>query len=78
MKFLDSKIEGCHRVELEKHGDERGFFARLFCDRDYKDIESCPTANSLDSEILSLPIGDQLETFEVKQVINEIRNFFKA
>ncbi len=46
--------------------------------RDYKDIESCPTANSLDSEILSLPIGDQLETFEVKQVINEIRNFFKA
>ena len=38
MKFLDSKIEGCHRVELEKHGDERGFFARLFCDQEYKDI----------------------------------------
>ena len=26
MEFLDSKIEGCHRVELDKHGDERGFF----------------------------------------------------
>ena len=38
MKFLDSKIEGCHRVELEKHGDERGFFARLFCNQEYKDI----------------------------------------
>ena len=38
MKFLDSKIEGCHRVELQKHGDERGFFARLFCEQEYKDI----------------------------------------
>ena len=38
MKFLDSKIDGCHRVELEKRGDERGFFARLFCDQEYQEI----------------------------------------
>ena len=38
MNFLDSKIEGCHRLELEKHGDERGFFARLFCTQEYKDF----------------------------------------
>ena len=34
MDFLDSKIEGCYRVELERHGDERGFFARLFCEKE--------------------------------------------
>ena len=38
MKFLDSKIDGCYRVELEKRGDERGFFARLFCDQEYQEI----------------------------------------
>jgi dTDP-4-dehydrorhamnose 3,5-epimerase len=38
MKFANSKIDGCHRVELEKHGDERGFFARLFCEKELLNI----------------------------------------
>jgi dTDP-4-dehydrorhamnose 3,5-epimerase len=38
MKFLHTKIVDCFRVELEKHGDDRGFFARLFCTQECKDI----------------------------------------
>ena len=31
MKFLTTGLEDAHLVELEKRGDDRGFFARSFC-----------------------------------------------
>lgn len=31
MKFLPTTIPGAHVIELDKRGDERGFFARYFC-----------------------------------------------
>lgn len=31
MKFTETTVEGCHVVELEPIGDERGFFARAWC-----------------------------------------------
>jgi len=35
MKFIKTDIEGAFVVELEKFGDERGFFARAFCEKEF-------------------------------------------
>lgn len=35
MKFHKGSVEGARLVELEKRGDERGFFARLFCEKEF-------------------------------------------
>lgn len=31
MKFTKTQIEGVYLIDLQPHGDERGFFARMFC-----------------------------------------------
>jgi dTDP-4-dehydrorhamnose 3,5-epimerase len=36
MKFLPTSLSGAFTIELEKRGDERGFFARFFCEREFK------------------------------------------
>ena len=35
MIFTPTPIAGAYLVELEKRGDERGFFARLFCEKEF-------------------------------------------
>jgi dTDP-4-dehydrorhamnose 3,5-epimerase len=35
MRFVETPIGGCYTVELEKHGDARGFFARLYCAKEF-------------------------------------------
>jgi dTDP-4-dehydrorhamnose 3,5-epimerase len=35
MKFVETKIQGAFVVEVEPHRDERGFFARSFCQREF-------------------------------------------
>ncbi len=35
MKFHETPLPGARLIELEKRGDERGFFARLFCEREF-------------------------------------------
>jgi len=35
MKFVETAIEGAFVVEIEPHTDERGFFARSFCQREF-------------------------------------------
>jgi len=35
MKFHATPLGGARLVELEKRGDERGFFARMFCEREF-------------------------------------------
>jgi dTDP-4-dehydrorhamnose 3,5-epimerase len=35
MQFHRVPLKGAHLVELEKHGDGRGFFARYFCEREF-------------------------------------------
>lgn len=31
MRFVETELEGAYLIELDRHGDERGFFARLWC-----------------------------------------------
>jgi dTDP-4-dehydrorhamnose 3,5-epimerase len=35
MLFRPTKLEGVRLIELEPHRDERGFFARTFCEREF-------------------------------------------
>lgn len=36
MRFVDSGLAGAYVIELEPHADERGFFARSFCQREFE------------------------------------------
>ena len=35
MKFVPTPLAGAYVIELDKREDERGFFARLFCEREF-------------------------------------------
>jgi dTDP-4-dehydrorhamnose 3,5-epimerase len=43
MKFIDTPLDGAYLIDLEKRGDERGFFARFFCAREFAEhgLETC-------------------------------------
>lgn len=36
MKFEETKLKGAYVIELERRGDERGYFARAFCRREFE------------------------------------------
>lgn len=35
MKFTPLPLDGAYRIDLERRGDERGFFARIFCEEEF-------------------------------------------
>ena len=35
MRFHKTPLEGAYRIELDKRGDDRGFFARVFCESEF-------------------------------------------
>jgi len=35
MKFLSTPLDGARLIELDRLGDDRGFFARVFCEREF-------------------------------------------
>ena len=37
MIFTETKIPGCFVIELETREDDRGFFARLYCEQEFRD-----------------------------------------
>lgn len=37
MKFHPTPLPGAFLIELERRGDDRGFFARLFCEKEFAD-----------------------------------------
>jgi dTDP-4-dehydrorhamnose 3,5-epimerase len=38
MKFHETTLKGAYLIELEKRGDERGFFARAFCTDEFQKL----------------------------------------
>lgn len=38
MKFTESKLKGAWLVEIEKIGDDRGFFGRAWCEREFGEL----------------------------------------
>ena len=41
MKFTKTPIEGVYLIDLEKRGDDRGFFARSFCVNEFREAGLC-------------------------------------
>lgn len=39
MKFIETKLKGAFVIELERVTDERGFFSRVWCKREFKTYE---------------------------------------
>ena len=37
MKFVETELKGAYIIELERREDERGFFARAFCQNEFTD-----------------------------------------
>jgi dTDP-4-dehydrorhamnose 3,5-epimerase len=42
MIFTQSRLPGAYVIEMEKRGDERGFFARAFCEREFAALHLSP------------------------------------
>lgn len=38
MKFIDTDLKGAYVIDLEPRKDDRGFFARTFCKREFNEI----------------------------------------
>ncbi|MDR0610345.1 MAG: dTDP-4-dehydrorhamnose 3,5-epimerase [Planctomycetaceae bacterium] len=38
MKFFELKLSGAYRINVEPHGDERGWLTRLFCANELREI----------------------------------------
>lgn len=36
MQYTEIFLQGAYLIDLEKHGDERGFFARIFCEEEFR------------------------------------------
>jgi dTDP-4-dehydrorhamnose 3,5-epimerase len=47
MKFTETPLPGAFIIDLEKRGDDRGFFARFFCEREFQ-------AQGLNSRIVQI------------------------
>ncbi len=39
MQFHETPLAGAYVIELEKRGDDRGFFARAFCQREFAEFD---------------------------------------
>lgn len=54
MKFTETAVQGAYEVELEPKGDDRGFFARVFCEDEFRNAglenKFCQFNNSLSRE----------------------------
>lgn len=54
MIFIETPLAGAYLIDLEKKGDDRGFFARAFCEREFSQNRLvqhfCQVNNSLSSQ----------------------------
>jgi dTDP-4-dehydrorhamnose 3,5-epimerase len=56
--FTETKLKGAFIIDLERRTDERGFFARVFCQRDFRDFGLNPLVSQ--ASIASNPIAGTL------------------
>jgi dTDP-4-dehydrorhamnose 3,5-epimerase len=54
MRYRELPVKGCFEIDLEPRGDDRGWFSRLFCEREFADHglvpEICQINNSFSAE----------------------------
>jgi len=54
MKFTESPLKGVFVIELEKRGDDRGFFARLFCENEFRQRGLNPKIVQMNNSLSSM------------------------
>lgn len=42
MKFHETDVHGAYRIELDRRQDDRGYFARLWCQREFEQFDLSP------------------------------------
>ena len=42
MKFTETPLSGCYVIDLEQIGDDRGFFARSWCSKEFEAVGLAP------------------------------------
>jgi dTDP-4-dehydrorhamnose 3,5-epimerase len=42
MNFTETKLKGAYVIDIERHEDDRGFFARAFCQHEFSDLQLEP------------------------------------
>ena len=55
MQFRSTPLSGAYLIDLEKHGDHRGFFARLFCQEEFKQIGLNPNVVQVNNQCSTDP-----------------------
>ena len=65
MKFHNLPLEGAFLIELEKFEDERGFFSRLFCKREFESL-------NLDSKIVQINDSFNVNKFTLRGIHYQI------
>ena len=61
MKFHNLPLEGAFLIDLEKFEDERGFFSRLFCKREFESL-------NLDSKIVQINDSFNVNKFTLRGI----------
>jgi dTDP-4-dehydrorhamnose 3,5-epimerase len=51
LKFNQSPLAGAYTIELEKRGDERGFFARFFCTDEFAEQGLCSSFAQINNSL---------------------------
>lgn len=41
MRFVPAPLSGAYIIEIEPHSDDRGFFSRVFCEREFTEAGLC-------------------------------------
>jgi dTDP-4-dehydrorhamnose 3,5-epimerase len=78
MKFKELSIKGAYLIELDRHSDERGSFARQFCREEFLkhgidfDIKQCNISNNYKSGVLR-GLHYQKEPFPEKKIVSCIK-----
>lgn len=59
MKFMETRLAGAFIIEIEKHVDERGFFARSWCQREF-------ASHGLESGLVQCSISHNTSQFTLR------------
>jgi dTDP-4-dehydrorhamnose 3,5-epimerase len=54
MKFMETPLKGAYLIDIEKHGDDRGFFSRLFCQHEFQEIGLSTEFKQVNNSLSSL------------------------
>ena len=51
MIFTETPFKGLYKIDLEKRGDDRGFFARVFCKNEYEKLGLNPNLVQMNTSV---------------------------